>query len=415
MLGISPLGDQSDWLTGVAARQQDPLSRAPARSAAEVAPWQRDLLQLAFDAASAFPLDPHRKNRGRAQDVVVRACFTLGMQDVAVGYGGQIADWRRGTAYAEFAACLAARGEAARARDYIALAERVAKAEREAPAGQEWRCDLIALQVARAWTLLGDPDAASKAAARIEPNSTNAVDDRWATTAAERVRSLAAGDADRELAAIDAAFPTMSLGQQHTAMVTLANLHERFFTAAAVRTFCEQRVAKTWERVTPALRLDALERLVRTNISNGDVATARNLLATMRTIVDGHAWRAEDRMPQLARLVELTAATGDRERARADAEAALAAWHAERETIVNIWRARALRPLALAFHALGERARCQELLALVLEESLENPNSRPRCDDLVDTCTALAIAGVEPSAGLWTRLREIRTGLGHPW
>jgi hypothetical protein len=135
----------------------------------------------------------------------------------------------------------------------------------------------------------------------------------------------------------------------------------------------------------------------------------------MRTLVEGHAWRSEDRMPQIARLVELGHLLGETDRARAEAEAALKAYQDERDRIVDIYRAETLRPLALAWHALGDRERGEDLFALAVEEGMENPNSRPRCDDLVDACVDLARRGIEPSPKLLARLREIQQGLGEPW
>lgn len=381
----------------------------------EVAGWQRDLLQLAFDAASAFPLDPHQKNRSRAQDVVVQACFALGLPDLALAYGSQMPDWRRGCAYADCAFAMAKRGERARALDYVKLAEGVAKAELANPTAQQWRADLIALKVGRAYSALGDAEAAGKATAGIDPSSTTAVNESWADTAAERANALGLADVRLELAAIDADFPRLSLGQQHVVLVTLVRLHARFFADPEVRRFCAERLTVTWATVMPALRLDALADMVRTSAELGDRAHGKDLLLAMRGIVAGHTWRLEDKLPQVSRLAALAHLLGDSECARAEAEAALEAWHVDREKIVNIWRARSLRPLALAWHALGDRAKCQELLALVLEEGMENPNSRPRCDDLVDTCVDLAKHGIEPSPALLTRMHEIKQGLGQPW
>ena len=56
-----------------------------------------------------------------------------------------------------------------------------------------------------------------------------------------------------------------------------------------------------------------------------------------------------------------------------------------------------------------------DLLAQVIEEGMENPNSRPRCDDLVETLVAMAKAGIEPRPALTQRIREIVAGLGEPW
>jgi hypothetical protein len=64
---------------------------------------------------------------------------------------------------------------------------------------------------------------------------------------------------------------------------------------------------------------------------------------------------------------------------------------------------------------MGDVALAEGLLAQAIEEGMENPNSRPRCDDLVDTLVALAKRRIEPSAAIWTRIREIVAGLGDPW
>ncbi len=397
-----------------AASAQSPGGAAVA-AAPVLRPFERDLLELAFTAASAFLLDPHGKNRSRAQELVVVACFGLEQPELALAYGTRIADWRRGCAYADYAWAVAKRGERAKALEYVALAEGVVKAEAENPHAQEWRRDLIALKIARVHGTLGDDAAAAKAAAGIDANSTHAVDGTFAATAEDRLRRMDRAAAAAEFAAIDAGFATMTLGQQNTALGLLARLHEQFFADRDLRTACEQRVAVTWAKLLPGLRLDALARMVRSNLAHGEPAAAKALVATMRELVEAHRWRAEDRLPQVSRLIELTFAVGDVDRAKAAANEALAAWHQEREGIVDIFRAETLRPLAIACFAIGERGKGEELLALVLEEGMENPNSRPRCDDLVETCVALCQRGIEPSAAAWARLREIQKGLGQPW
>ena len=380
-----------------------------------LAAWQRELLQLAFDAASRFPMQPHRKNRGRAQDVVVAACFELRQPELALAFGERIGDWRRGCALADYAWQQARAGRRDGLADVLARATKEIEVARAEPAAQEWRGDMIALKVARAWTALGEPERAAEVATGIDATSANAVDSSWASAVADRVERIAPEHAGAELAAIDADFPTMTIGQQAAAGELLARLHERFFADAVLRAAIEKRPAALWDKFTPTLRLQVLDRLIRTNVAHGEVAAAKALLATVRTIVAGHVWRAEDELPQLAALVELAVLCGDHDRARQDGEAARLRYHEVREQIVNIYRARALRPLALAWFTLGERTAAAELLTLVLEEGMENPNSRPRCDDLVDTCVALVVRGVEPGAEQLARIREIAAGLGDPW
>ena len=421
LLGLLVVACSGDEAAEGEAKRAVPVASPATAGAATVGeapvltPSQRELLQLAFDAASKFPLDPHRKNRSRAQEVVVVAAFELGAPELAVAYGAKIADWRRGCAYADFAWELARRGDAARAREYIGLAEGVVRGEREDPMAQEWRADLIMLKVARALAALGDHDAAAKAGGGIDPVSTHAVDENWAGTAAERVATLTPESAKLEFAAIDQGFLKMSLGQQATAAAMLARMHQRFFADSELRRACEERMATAWATTMPTLRLDALATMVATNHEQGDAGRAADLLTVMRDVVAGHQWRSEDRMPQLVRLIELARLLGQADRARADAEAALASYQAARDEIVDIYRAETLRPLALAWHALGDRERGDALLALSVEEGVENPNSRPRCDDLVDVCVALARRGIVPSSAQMARLQEIKQGLGEPW
>ena len=392
-----------------------PPQRAAVATAPVLAPWQRELLQLAFTAACKFPLDPHHKSRSRAQMVAVDACFELQQPQLAAGFANEIRDWQRGSIYADYAWHLGQRGDVDAARRYIGLAEQVAASERENPTAQEWRRDRIAVKIARAWSALGDRERAAAAVAGVEESSLHAVDAEQAVAAAERVRLLAADQAGAELAAIDAAFPTQSLGQQRMSIEVLVRLHERFFAEAALRAAVEQRFTERFDKLLPNLRLEAIARLARTDVKFTEVARAKELVRAFRSIVEGHRWRVEDRLPQIAVLIELTHLVGDVDRARADAAAALADWHTQRDSIVDVFRAETLRPLALAFFAIGDASNGEAVLTLAIEEGQENPNSRPRCDDLVDTAVALCVRGIEPSAQALQRLREISGALGEPW
>ena len=74
-----------------------------------------------------------------------------------------------------------------------------------------------------------------------------------------------------------------------------------------------------------------------------------------------------------------------------------------------------LRPVAEAYMSMGDTAAAMAVYRTAVEESVVNPNSRPRALDLVATCCSLALNDVEPDAELWTRLREVDASLDHPW
>jgi hypothetical protein len=51
----------------------------------------------------------------------------------------------------------------------------------------------------------------------------------------------------------------------------------------------------------------------------------------------------------------------------------------------------------------------------VIEEGAENPNARPRAEDLVETLLSMAQVGFEPEPKLIERIEEITAGLRDPW
>jgi hypothetical protein len=163
------------------------------------------------------------------------------------------------------------------------------------------------------------------------------------------------------------------------------------------------------------IRVELLIALAGFALDHGDQGKALELVSEARAVLDGGRWRLEDRVALLATLAELRSRSGDAQRARADADAARSLFAAEREKIVNIYRARALRPLAEAYRAMDDVAAALTVYKQAVEEGVANPNSRPRAEDLSATCTSLAVHGVEPDAELWTRIRQICAGLGQPW
>ena len=107
---------------------------------------------------------------------------------------------------------------------------------------------------------------------------------------------------------------------------------------------------------------------------------------------------------------------GERDRsARETSTRLLAAYAYEREQIVDIYRAGALRAIAEAYQAMGDPPARSTSTARAVEEGVANPNSRPRAEDLVATCLSMAR---EPDRArrraLQARMREIRGWSGRP-
>jgi tetratricopeptide (TPR) repeat protein len=162
-------------------------------------------------------------------------------------------------------------------------------------------------------------------------------------------------------------------------------------------------------------RIDLLIELAVISLDHSDPDKALDLVNEAEEIVDSADWRPRFEIPLRARLAELRFNAGDEEQARADLREALAMFDDNRGKIVNIYRAGALRPIAEAYQATGEPAAAREIYMRTLEAGIENPNSRPRAEDLMATCCSMALHAVEPDSKLLSRIREIHDGLGDPW
>jgi hypothetical protein len=64
---------------------------------------------------------------------------------------------------------------------------------------------------------------------------------------------------------------------------------------------------------------------------------------------------------------------------------------------------------------MGDTAAALAVYKQAVEAGMENPNSRPRAEDLAATCCSMAVHAVQPDAELFARIREICAGLSDPW
>jgi hypothetical protein len=130
---------------------------------------------------------------------------------------------------------------------------------------------------------------------------------------------------------------------------------------------------------------------------------------------DAATWTPEDQIAIAARLAGLHQRCGDAAGARRQAQALLALYEVSSPRIVDIYRAGALRPLAELYQALGESATSTSVYRRAVEAGVENPNSRPRAEDLAATCLSMVRCGFAPDAALLARMQQIQAALGAPW
>ncbi|MBL8749818.1 MAG: hypothetical protein JNK78_11705 [Planctomycetes bacterium] len=403
--------------TVLAAPQAPVRAQEPLAGERAIEPFQRDLLSLAFRAASSVPVEPHRKTRSRLQESVVTTLLDLDQPSLAIEYAQHIGDWRRGSVYADFAFWCAQHGARERAQEYLSYADQLAMDVGNDPNPQSWRRDTIRLKIARAYQFLDEPAKAAEFARGTEATSGLAYDPVLASTAASLADKVEASALDADLERIDEVLIGEASGQAYNALVTCTRLYDRFFADADRRAAIEKRIRIGNSKLPPNLRLAAYIEVGDIAARKGDEAKPVALAAyrQARDFYEATEWTPEAAISFVPRLASLRHRVGESDGARDDLEQALVRYRDLRAGFRSTTRAEILRPFAEAFHTLGLDARSADIWALVIEEGVENPNSRPRSEDIVGTCLAMAKCRYEPTAELSARLREVVDGLGDPW
>ena len=380
---------------------------APALRDAPLEPWRAELLELAYRTAGAVPVYPHIKDRSRMQEAAVAACLELDQPARALRYAEGIENWRRGVAHADLAFHLARGGEVAAADRHLDLAAAVADAPPDEDF-QEWRRDRIRAKIARTHLWLGR----AVEAAAFEQDLVAAEQRGVSATKADLANTK---EFDGYVAALDAAAATADFDHMRGILDAYLRLHERFYQDEARRTALQAKVEAAYPKLPIQVRMEAQTGLAEAALAHGDAATARARADEVQRLFDSVPWTLDARVPLIAGLATLRHRAGQQEQAGKLADAAFAAFQAERETIADVFRAETLLPLAEAYVALGDEGSARTVYALALREGLRNPNSWPRADDLSATCRSLALHEVEPDEALWKALREAYAGLGEPW
>ncbi len=395
----TPSGD------GVVVRQQ---SAAAPKDERPVTASQLALLDLAFRVASSVPVEPHVKSRSRAQESVLVACHELGLHTKALELAPRIDNWRRGVAHADLAVHLAKSGSGADARHHASLALAIGEDLVKSPSGQEWRRDRIRAKVGCAMLLLGD---ATKSAEVTQGLAESELAELFAT------RAGACGDGD--LAALESAIPRMvetgNLDVARAGMVAAAVLVDRFHDDSVRREQYLRFLGEQRAKVPAAVWFEIQLRLVTDALQRGDRGRALVLLDGAAGTLASNRWLDEDRIAGLGRMAVLRARCGDLAAARSGAAFAMREYDAHEAAIVDIWRAKALRPVAEALVSCGDLAEAAACYRRAVDVGTRNPNSRPRAEDLVATCLSMALCGYEPDNELMQRMEAVAGGLGAPW
>jgi len=361
-----------------------------------------DLLQLAHDVALAIPLEPHEKDRSKALERVFTTSLEVGDLDRARRAASQMTNWRQGTAFARLAEHFVGLGELAQARSYLHSASAIAERQ------EDWRRDRIRVAMARARVLLGEEEESARLEMGLEPAEMGKVD-------ALRAARESADLYESRLQAVDSMLAIGSFELARNVADTLEALLRRFGGDPLRREELMQRVRSAQRQLHPAEQVGLLLRLSAVAQESGEPTRAATLLDEAQVLVEQGRWLPEQQIPQLARLAIARVALGDRATATSLAARATQLYDARRESIVDIFRAEALRPLADAQSAMGDADEAMRLYRQAIEDGATNPNARPRAVDLCETACAMVTRRLEADAELCQRMRQIQQALGAPW
>ena len=367
-----------------------------------LAVYQNELLDHAFETAAAIPVKPHIKDRSRAQEKVVEASLELDQPLRAHSLIEGIDNWRRGSGYCDLAFYCARHGYTGEVQQYLDLAVQISES------AEDWRRDQIRIKITNTYTWLGQT-------IQTDQFETGVVDSESAKVAG--VKAMIAGEDhfDEQMNALDALIAPGNFDITENALKACANLFNRFYDDAGRRSLAEEKMKISWGKLPIFKRVELLTELAGFALDHADQAKALELVNEAQLFMDGAQWRPEHRIPMISELVKLRFRAGDGQKARTDADALLALFDSQRDKIVNIYRAGALRPLAEAYQSMGDTAVALAVYKRAVEEGVENPNSRPRAEDLSATCCSMALHSIKPDAELWTRILQIKEGLGDPW
>jgi hypothetical protein len=384
---------------GCAPQQKQPTAPQDKPLAA----FQTNLLQTAFDVATAIPVVPHIKDRSKAQSEAAAASFQLDQPQRALGYIRKIADWRRGTGYADYAFYCAQNGFTNDVQHYLNLAEQISSI-----VDQDWRRDRILVKVASVASLLGDQETSARLTRDIEPSEAGKIEQTKADQCTD-------SSFEQQFEAVRLLIATENFDIVKNALTACVRLFDRFYADAERRSLMEKTIRESWNSLPLFIRIDLLAGMSDAALENADRTKALELLNDAKSVFDGARWNPDQGIPVMARLASLRFRCGEPDLAREEVAAAYSLYDREHSRIINIYKADALIPLAEAYQVITDVTGSVKVYKRAVEAAVENPNSRPRAEDLSAICVSMAANAVEPDEVLWRRIREIQANLGDPW
>jgi hypothetical protein len=384
---------------------------------------EASLLEIAFDGVSRMPLDPHIRNRARAQEKVVNASLKLMQPEQAVRYAAAIPNWRQAAAYADIARWYAMNNQPGAAETYLGKAEKLLELAEDAREGrlfatgdkqqllesiQEWRLDRVKAHVAKAWLAMGNESKAEKITAGIS------------TDEIPKVLAFQASVSDAD--AYEKLFSSLSAmaGSEHFesakgALLGFAALYDVHYEDAEKRAQLRAAIDAHRTIMPRFLQIEILTSLAQAAYDHGDSENCNEIINRADDLLEEGRFFPRMYFPLKARIVALIHQSGEQESAAEELDAMIRKYDTGRDEIIDIYRCAIVCRMAEASAATGRSDQAVDLYLRAADESRINPNSRPRADDLNEICCSAALSGTKPSKDLLLKLNMINSELGDPW
>ena len=356
-------------------------------------------LNTAYEISSMIPVQPHIKSRSRRQLDVVRAALELKQPELAEVYIQDVANWRKGLAYAELAFFYASEGETEDVPDYLERADGISRV-----ASQDWRRDRVRVRIAQVYAMLGDLDQVAAFSKDIaEPEQGKFEQEANATSFEETMESL-------NTLVVSGVYDAV-----RNAMFAYANLYKFNFNDPTKRELLEKTIKDSYGKIPLLDRVEILCALSANALDYGEQATALRFLSEARQMIQDANLQLEYRLPIESRLGALQYHCGEKKEALSNLSNLCDLYRSRGHEIINIFRTESLLPLAEAYSAVGKKDHASKIYAWAVDASVENVNSCPRAEDLSAICVSMALNEFEPDAMLWSEINTHKSQLGTPW
>lgn len=361
--------------------------------------YRLELIDLAWKAATSYPLDPHIKNRGRAEELVVNGALGIQQPHLAWGYAKKVVNWRKGASHAEIAHYLLEQNDTEHVEYFLRQALLFSKDSK-----QGWRQQRVKARVASARVLMGNREGA---AGLLSEEDFAGQSEQIAAQAAVADEA----EFDQLVAALDSMVAAQGYNEILAAMHGYADMYGHYYKQAERRALLKTRLQAAWKDMPGLLRFQVMCKLIDAAMDQDDLQTATALVEETDSIRQSFSWPIDYDLKFRSDIARYRFAIGQGDMARKLLDESIDLSAKKVEGLENFYRAGAVRPLAEAYAALGDEQRALEIYTRVVELGAVNPNMRPRVRDITATCVSMAVHDIKPDAKLFNRIRGIVGGL----